>query len=124
MTSLFVAACYVVAGVVNLLPVIGVFSNTQLTSLYGVEVASDDLSLLLRHRAVLFLIVGLLLLTSVAFQSLRLVSGIAGLVSMMSFVLLAWSLPEVNSSLQRIVMIDIIVSVFLFIALVLDQRVL
>lgn len=122
MLNNFVTACYVAAGLVNVFPVIGVLSNTQLTSLYAVDVASADLSLLLRHRAILFLIVGLLLLVSVVVDSLRLVSGIAGLISMVSFVLLAWSMPEINNSLQRIVMIDIVVSIFLLIALVVDQR--
>ena len=121
-SNYFIAISYFLAGVVNTIPAIGVISSARLTSLYGIDVVSDDMSLLLRHRAVLFLIVGLLLLTSVFIDSLRLVSGLAGLLSMVSFALLAWSLPEINASLQRIVTVDIIASVLLLLALILNQR--
>jgi len=121
-SNYFVAVSYLLAGIVNTIPAIGVISSARLVSLYGVDIVSDDMSLLLRHRAVLFLIVGLLLLISVFVDSLRLISGLAGLLSMVSFVLLAWSLPDINPYLQRIVTVDIVVSVLLVVGLILHQR--
>ncbi len=122
LSSNLIAAGYFIAGVVNVAPAIGVISSARLSSLYGIEVISADLSLLLRHRAVLFLIVGLLLLTSIFVKPLRLTAGLAGLLSMISFILLAWMIADINPSLQRIVSVDIVASVILFIALVFDQR--
>ena len=50
----------VVAGVINSIPLIGVLSNSQLERLYGPGIAKADPTtiVLLRHRAVLFGIVG------------------------------------------------------------------
>ena len=56
-----IALCFVVAGLINLAPIIGLRGADTLYRLYGVRTASGDLSLLLQHRAVLFGIIGSLL---------------------------------------------------------------
>jgi len=48
----------VFAGVINFLPVMGVFSGARIESLYGVELSDPTLEVLLRHRAVLFGLLG------------------------------------------------------------------
>ena len=118
----FIIFSFVVAGIINLIPSIGVLSNEKLTSLYGVDIVSDDLALLLRHRAVLFLIVGTMLLTAAFVHSLRPIAGIAGLVSMISFILLAWSLPDIGPLMKRIVTADIVASLLLIAGLIVHSR--
>lgn len=45
-------------GLINLVPVVGALSSDGIATAYGVAVEGPDLTLLLRHRAVLFGIVG------------------------------------------------------------------
>ena len=55
----------VIAGLINFLPVIGILSAGRIAGAYDVEVEGPDLELLLRHRALLFGLVGGFLLASV-----------------------------------------------------------
>ncbi len=117
----FIYTAYIVAGLINVIPSVGVLSNRQLTRLYGLEVSSPDLSLLLRHRAVLFLIVGMLLWWTVWRPEFRTEAAIAGLVSMLSFVVIALPLPLDNRLLSRVVKADIFASALLLPAWLLDM---
>ena len=107
------SALYGLAGLVNLAPVMGVLSAERLQALYGVELTDPNLIILLRHRAVLFGIVGALLLTAAFRPALRSVAFPAGLVSMVSFILVAYLVGDFNAELHRIVWIDVVASVLL-----------
>lgn len=110
----FIKFAYLLAAAINLAPAIGVYSNDILGQLYGVEITSTELSLLLRHRAVLFALVGGLLLAA-AFQSrLRTQAGIVGLISMLSFIVLFIVTGADNESLLRVALIDgVVASIFI-----------
>lgn len=108
------------AAVVNLAPVVGVLSNERLRSLYGVAVDDANLALLLRHRAVLFAIVGILLAVSAFAPSLRRLAIAAGLLSMVSFVAIAAIVGGINPQLQRVVRVDVVASAALLLAAALD----
>jgi hypothetical protein len=110
------------AGIVNLLPAIGALSAGRLQSLYGVVIEDPNLAILMRHRAVLFAIIGALLVASAFQPALRPVAFAAGLVSMGSFVALALRVGDPNPALRRIVWIDVLASIGLLIAAILDQR--
>lgn len=75
-----------VAGVIHLLPVYGVLGAAQLTQLYGITFDDPSLEVMMRHRAVLFGIVGGLLLAAAVRPALRPVAIVVGLVSAVSFV--------------------------------------
>jgi hypothetical protein len=114
-------ALFVIVGIVNLLPTVGALSAERLESLYGVPLSDPNLVILMRHRAILFAIVGALLVAA-AFQSaLRPVGLAAGLVSMGSFVLLALLAGNYNPSLGRVVLVDVVASLALVVAAVLDR---
>jgi hypothetical protein len=110
------AALFVVVGIVNLLPVSGLFSTHRLQSLYGVPLADPNLIILMRHRAVLFGIVGALLIAAAFHAPFRLFGVVAGLVSMLSFVLIAYIVGEFNSELRRVVVVDLVASLLLLVA--------
>lgn len=102
----FIAFSYLLAAAINLAPVLGMLSDAMLNLLYAVPVPSAEISLLLKHRAVLFGIVGGLLLTAVFVQRYRTSAGIAGLTSMLSFIAL-FLLGDVDSpTLRRVMLID------------------
>jgi len=113
-----IAIGFFIAAVINLAPGVGLLSNEWLYSLYGVEGLNGDLSLLLRHRAVLFVIVGGLLLTGVFVERVRLITGLAGLASMCSFIVLYVTVPETGAELKRVMYVDIAGAVPLAVALI------
>ena len=108
-----IAVLYVVVGVVNLLPVLGVLSTTRLQTLYGVTLTDPNLVILMRHRAILFGVVGALLVAAAFHPPLRAIALAAGLISMLSFVFLAYVVGEFNSELRRVVSVDLVASVLL-----------
>lgn len=112
----FINAALVVAAVIHLLPLVGVLGPARLSSLYGIAVAEPNLELLLRHRAVLFGIIGALLLAATLHAPLRTAALLVGLVSVASFLLLAWLVGPINSHLYRVVITDILALVLLLAA--------
>ncbi len=111
--STLAAALYVLVGVVNLLPVSGVLSIARLEALYGVSLVDPNLVVLMRHRAVLFGIVGALLIAAAFHPPLRAFAVGAGLLSMLSFVAVAHLVGDLNAELRRVVVIDLVASVLL-----------
>lgn len=117
MKSAIVSAILVIIGLVNLAPVVGVFSSDALSRAYGLERLSGDLLLLMRHRALLFGILGTLVLVSVGMRPLQLPMLLAALVSMLGFVAIVGITPA-NPSLQTIVVVDVVASVLALVATV------
>lgn len=104
---------YVLVGVVNLLPVSGALSTGRLQALYGVSLADPNVIILMRHRAVLFGIVGALVVAAAFHAPLRPIALAAGLVSMLSFVLVAYLVGGFNAELRRVVAVDLVASLLL-----------
>ena len=80
------------------------------------------MDLLLRHRAALFGILGMLLLTAAFHAPLRAAALIAGLASVASFLLIAWWVGPVNGRLHRVVQVDLVALVLLLAAGVVNLR--
>ncbi len=117
-----IPAILCLAGIVNLMPVTGVLSGPRVAALYGVTVDSPDLAILMRHRAVLFAIVGSLLIAAAVEPRLRSVAIFAGLVSMVSFIALALIEGGYNRQIATVVRVDVVASTFLLIAAVLHWK--
>ncbi len=115
----FIASLFLVAGIVNFAPLIGVSSVEQLGKLYQIDILNRDVALLLRHRAVLFGIVGTLIIGAAFLPHLRTAAAIAGLVSMMSFIVLVLFLKTSNSSLMQIAWVDVFAIVALLLGFIL-----
>lgn len=98
----------VAVGLLNVYPLIGVISEEQLVKLYGTAFDSPDLVTLMRHRAVLFGLLGGFLLMAAFRPSLQLLAAVAGLISMLSFVLLAYASGDIGPEVHRVVVADIV----------------
>ena len=109
-------------GGLNLLPVVGALGAGRLQSLYGVAFSDPNALILMQHRALLFGIVGGLLVASAFHAPLRPAGFAAGLFSMLSFVAVAWLVGGANAELRRVVLVDIVASVALAGAFLLDRR--
>lgn len=104
--DLFVKGILVSVGLLHLLPVTGVLGPTQLQRLYGVEVDTPDLTLLLRHRAVLFGLVGCLLISAAAIRAWELPAFVAAFISVGSFLLLAPPAGTTHPAVRRVIVAD------------------
>jgi hypothetical protein len=109
-----------VAALINLAPVSGVLSASGLEGAYGVTIENSNLEILLRHRALLFGIVGCLLVAAVFRSQLRPIAFSAGLFSMLSFVIIAALVGNPNDELKRIIRVDLVGIAALLIAALLD----
>lgn len=114
-----IAALLLVAAVIHLLPLAGVLGGERLNSLYGLTLNEPNLHLLMRHRAVLFGLLGALLAAAAFLPGLRPVALGAGLISVLSFILLAWGEPGYNAAVLRVLLADWIALACLLPALVL-----
>ncbi len=71
-------------------------------------IAEPNLVILMRHRAVLFGLVGLLMLVAAFRSALVPAAFIAGFVSVASFLWLAWSVGGYNPQIARVVVVDLV----------------
>ncbi|HEV2610271.1 MAG TPA: phosphopantetheine adenylyltransferase [Noviherbaspirillum sp.] len=111
-----VKALLVIVGVIHLLPLAGVVGPEKLAALYGIQVADPNLAILMRHRAVLFGLLGLFICYAAFIPRLQLLSLIGGLVSVISFLWLAWTIGGYNQLVGRVVVADILALVCLVVA--------
>lgn len=101
------ALLLMIVAFVHLPPLVGVLGVARLESLYGVAVAGPDLVILMRHRAVLFGLLGAYQLWAVFRPAHRTVAFVAGIVSLGAFLALVYSTPGYNANLARVAMIDV-----------------
>jgi hypothetical protein len=97
-----------VAAAINLAPVLGAVAPERMTALYGVDLEEPNLQILMRHRAVLFGLVGGLLLVAAFHQPLRTLGYAVGFSSMLSFLLIAWLVGGYSAEIQRVILADVV----------------
>jgi hypothetical protein len=108
-------ATLMVVGIIHLLPLTGVLGVPRLQSLYGVTIADPNLEILMRHRAVLFGILGAFLVYAAFRPGSQLAALIAGAVSVISFLVIAGIVGGYNAGIARVVTADIVAVVCLLI---------
>ncbi len=101
-----VTVLLLVVGVIHLLPVTGVLGAERLAALYGMEMTDSNLEILLRHRAVLFGLLGGFLIYAAFVPPAQPPAIVAGLASVVSFLWLARPVSEINEALTRVVIAD------------------
>lgn len=102
----FVRVVFALVGLVHLLPATGVLGRRVLEKAYGVALPTADLLVLMQHRALMFGLLGLACGLAAWQPSWRLPVGVAALVSMVGFVLLAYSQPH-GTAIARVVWADL-----------------
>ncbi|MGJ8669471.1 MAG: hypothetical protein ACSHXK_08290 [Oceanococcus sp.] len=109
-----------VAGLINFVPVFGVFGGRRLQAAYGLDIADSNLQILLRHRAVLFGLVGGFMLYAAYCVSYRPAAYAMGFISMLSYLWLCWQVGDANRALKKIAAVDAVGLVALVAAVLLD----
>jgi len=103
-----ISAMLVVVAIIHLLPLSGVLSGERLSALYGIPVNEANLTILMRHRAVLFGILGAFLLLAAFRPEYQTLAFVAGFVSVLSFFWLTWSAGNYNPKIARVVAADLV----------------
>lgn len=98
----------IIAGIINLLPLAGALGADNLRSLYGLASITPDLEILLRHRAILFGLVGSQLIAAAFVPGLQLAALLIGGVSMASFIVIALLVGTFGAPIRTIVLADVV----------------
>ncbi len=97
-----------VVGVINVLPVLGVFSAARLSQAYGIELDGNDLVILMRHRALLFGVLGGFILYSVFVPGYQAAAMVMAAVAMLGYIFLVWQVGGYNASLYKVMLVDLV----------------
>ena len=106
-------------GVINFLPMVGVLSLDKINQAYGLSVTDNNLEILLRHRALLFGLIGGFIFYSLFDPQYQIAAIVLAAISMLGYLYLFWSIGGSNSALLKVAQIDILGVVILMIAVVL-----
>ena len=112
-----ISAMLIIVGIIHLLPLSGAIGSDRLAALYGLSFDEPNLAILMRHRAVLFGLLGLFLIFAAFQPAYQLLAFIAGMISVVSFLWLAWSVGGYNPQIARVFTADIIALVCLVIGI-------
>jgi len=116
------AAALLLAGVINLLPLLGVLGADRLQALYAMPFDDASLRILMRHPAVLFGLLGGGMIAAAFLPHWRTPMAVAGLVSMVSFIAIAALEGGGSAAIRRVVTADAIASALLAVALLWARR--
>ena len=114
--KILVSSILFIVSIIHLLPVAGVLGSDSISKLYGISIQDSNTEILLRHRAVLFAIIGLFLLLSVFKNEYQPIAICIGLISVASFLLLTWSIEGLNSEISRVAKADWVALMLLIVA--------
>ncbi len=119
MNERIITGLMLVVAVIHLLPISGFFGVEQLASLYEIKIADGNLEILMRHRAILFGILGGFLAYAAFTPAIQPIAFLAAFISVASFFFLSFSVGEFNDAIRKVVIADIVASVSLLGAIVL-----
>lgn len=100
------SAVLAVVGVIHLLPLAGALGRERLAALYGLPITDPNLAILMRHRAVLFGLLGAFLLYAAFRKGWQTVAYVAAFTSVASFLWIALSTDGYNPYIARVVTMD------------------
>lgn len=108
-----------VVAAIHLVPITGFFGAKRLSALYGIEVDSPDLEILMRHRAVLFGILGAFFAYAAFVPALQPIAFVAAAASLATFFYLAVAVGKYGAPIRKIVIGDVIAVICLVAAVLL-----
>lgn len=118
MAERVVTGMMLIVAIIHLIPLTGVMGTSHLASLYATQISGEDLEILMRHRAVLFGLLGGLFAYAAFKPVLQPISFLIAFASIASFLYLAYSVGGFNAALQKVVVADVVALVALSIAVV------
>ncbi|WP_395670014.1 hypothetical protein [Rhodoferax sp.] len=113
---------FAVAGLIHLIPLVGLLGRSALERGYGVDLGQgNDLTILMQHRALLFGLLAAACFAAVLHPSWRTAVGTAALVSMLGFVLIA-ALQTHGAPIAKVMWVDLGAAVLLGLCMLLHAK--
>lgn len=106
MSDWLTRSLFAIPGIIHLLPLGGALGQSQLKVLYNVNLEDPNIRILLQHRAVLFGIVGGVLVRAAIWENDQDLSLKIGLASAVPFLAIAGGESRYNECLARVVAAD------------------
>lgn len=119
MVEYTITGLMLVVAAIHLVPITGFFGAERLSALYGIDIESPDLEILMRHRAVLFGILGTFFAYAAFVPALQPIAFVAAAASLTTFFYLAVAVGDYGEPIRKIVVGDIIAVVCLAAAVLL-----
>lgn len=113
-----ISICLIIVGIINFIPAVGVVSAQQLESAYDISLASNDLIILMRHRALLFGVLGGFVCVAAFYRTLQVPAMLMAATSMLGFVALVFVEGDYNAAILRVLIVDLVGIGFLLISAV------
>lgn len=111
MLNYTISGLLILIGLIHVLPITGALSQSHLEKLYGINLDDPNLILLMRHRAILFGLLGALCLYAAFSPSTQWLALVAALASIVSFFYFALAAERYNAAIRRVVIADIIAAI-------------
>ena len=105
-----------IVAAIHLVPITGFFGAERLSALYGIEIEGPDLAILMRHRAVLFGILGAFFTYAAFTPALQPLAFVAAGVSLAAFFYLALTTDGCGPPIRKLVVADIVAAIALGVA--------
>jgi len=117
MMERIITGLMLVVAVIHLVPIRSLFGAAQLEALYGVDVSDPNLAILMRHRAVLFGILGTFFVYAAFVPAAQPIAFAAASASIASFFVLAAVARGFSDSIRKIVVGDVVAAIALVAAI-------
>lgn len=114
-----ISVMLLIVGFIHLLPLSGLLGSEKLTALYGLPFSDPNLAILMRHRAVLFGLLGAFMIFAAFKPAFQPLAFVAGFISVVSFLWLAGSVGNYNAQIARVFMADVLALICLLVATIL-----
>lgn len=116
MTDIIITVLILIAGLINFIPIVGAASKGSLERLYGIDIGDANTEILMRHRAVMFGLLGGFMIYAALAQTLQVWAIAGGLISMVTFIIFARAADGYTGHIHKIIKADIIGIICLLIA--------
>ena len=110
----------IIVGLINFIPVFAVLSAERLAFAYDIEINSPSVEILLRHRALMFGLIGGFIIYSAFKPALQKIAIWGGFISMAGFVALSGMVGGYSASMQSVLNVDYLALAALLVVVVLN----
>ena len=119
MMDTLITVLMLIVAAIHLAPMSGFLGARQLTALYGIDVEEPDLEILMRHRALLFGILGAFFAYAAFVPAIQPIAFAAAAASITGFFYLTAVVGNYGAPIRKIVIADVIAAMCLVAAIAL-----
>ena len=103
-----IAACLFTIGIIHLIPLGGFFGAARLETMYGIAIDNDNLEILLRHRAILFGLLGAVFCLSAFRPVYQPLAFALATGTLLPFFFLLTRVDNYNEAIARVALADVL----------------